>query len=297
MLSNYPTNEAGYFMKKFKIGGVPEHFNLPWYLTLKNKEYQDKNINLRWKDYHSGTGEMCNALRDGEIDMAVILTEGIVRDITKGNPSKIVQVFIDSPLTWGIHVSKNSHYTSIKDLKGTKAAISRFGSGSHLMSYVNAENQGWNIKRELDFEVIENLEGALKNLPKGKGDYFMWEKFTTKPHVDNGPFKLLGECPTPWPCFVIAVRDAILEQDPTAIRDILSIINNTTKKFKQTPGVDLLIANRYKQKIEDVKQWLSVTQWSQKQLSISDLWHVQEKLIQLELIDNIVSQDKILLGL
>jgi hypothetical protein len=61
--------------------------------------------------------------------------------------------------------------------------------------------------------------------------------------------------------------------------------------------VDLLIANRYKQKIEDVKQWLSVTQWSQKQLSISDLWHVQEKLIQLKLIDNIVSQDKILLGL
>ena len=39
-------------MKNFKIGGVPEHFNLPWYLTLKNKEYQEKNINLRWKDYH-----------------------------------------------------------------------------------------------------------------------------------------------------------------------------------------------------------------------------------------------------
>ena len=284
-------------MKNFKIGGVPEHFNLPWYLTLKNKEYQDKNINLRWKDYQGGTGEMCNALRGGEIDMAVILTEGIVRDITKGNPSKIVQVFIDSPLIWGIHVAKNSLYTSIKDLKGTKAAVSRYGSGSHLMSYVNAENQGWNIEKELDFEVIENLEGALKNLPKGKGDYFMWEKFTTKPYVDNGPFKLLGECPTPWPCFVIAVRNDILEQDPTAVKDILSIINNTTKKFKQTPGVDLLIADRYKQKIEDVQQWLSLTQWSQKQLSINDLGHVQEKLMQLELIENIVSQDKILLGL
>ena len=137
-------------------------------LTLKNKEYQDKKINLRWKDYHSGTGEMCNALRDGEIDMAVILTEGIVRDITKGNPCKIVQVFINSPLIWGIHVSKNSLYTSIKDLKGTKAAISRYGSGSHLMSYINAENQGWNIEKELDFEVIENLEGALKTSQKGK---------------------------------------------------------------------------------------------------------------------------------
>ena len=97
-------------MRNFKIGGVPEHFNLPWYLTLKEKEYQDKNIDLRWKDYHGGTGDMCKALRSGEIDMAVILTEGIVRDITKGNPSKIVQVFIDSPLIWGVHVAENSTY-------------------------------------------------------------------------------------------------------------------------------------------------------------------------------------------
>ena len=158
-------------MKNFKIGGVPEHFNLPWYLTLKNKEYQKKNINLRWKDYHSGTGEMCNALRAGEIDMAVILTEGIIRDISKGNPSKIVQVFINSPLIWGIHVSKNSAYQKISDLKATKAAISRYGSGSHLMAYINAENQGWNTETELDFEVVENLDGALKGLPNGKGDY------------------------------------------------------------------------------------------------------------------------------
>ena len=122
----------------------------------------------------------------------------------------------------------------------------------------------------------------------------MWEKFTTKPYVDNGPLKLLGECPTPWPCFVIAVRDTVLEQDPTAVKDILSIINNATQKFKQNPGVDLLIADRYKQKIEDVQQWLSLTQWSQKQLSISDLGHVQEKLMQLELIENIISQDKVL---
>ena len=281
-------------MKKFKIGGVLEHFNLPWYLTLKNKEYLDKNINLRWKDYHSGTGEMCNALRSGEIDMAVILTEGIVRDITKGNPSKIVQVFIDTPLIWGIHVSENSPYSTVKELKGKKAAISRYGSGSHLMSYVNAENQGWNIEKELDFEVIENLDGALEHLPKGKGDYFMWEKFTTKPYVDNGPFKLLGQCPTPWPCFVIAVRDTVLEKDPRAVNDILKIINNTTKKFKASAGVDLLIANRYQQKIEDVQQWLSLTQWSQKQLSTANLKKVQEKLLQLDLIENIVSKEKIL---
>ena len=32
-------------MKTIKIGGVPEHFNLAWYLTLKNKEYQEEERN------------------------------------------------------------------------------------------------------------------------------------------------------------------------------------------------------------------------------------------------------------
>ena len=34
-------------MKNVNIGGVPEHFNLAWYLTLKKGEYKEENINLR----------------------------------------------------------------------------------------------------------------------------------------------------------------------------------------------------------------------------------------------------------
>ena len=97
-------------MKKINIGGVPEHFNLAWYLTLKNGEYKEKEINLRWKDYPSGTGDMCKALRNKDIDLAVILTEGIIKDIIDGNQSKIVQTFVRSPLIWGIHVAQNSPY-------------------------------------------------------------------------------------------------------------------------------------------------------------------------------------------
>ena len=61
-------------MKKVNIGGVPEHFNLAWYLTLKNGEYKAEDINLRWHDYHGGTGQMCKGLRNSDIDLAVILT-------------------------------------------------------------------------------------------------------------------------------------------------------------------------------------------------------------------------------
>ena len=35
-----------------------------------------------------------------ETDIAVILTEGIIKDIAAGNPSKIVQVYVQSPLIW-----------------------------------------------------------------------------------------------------------------------------------------------------------------------------------------------------
>ena len=276
-------------MNNVKIGGVPEHFNLPWYLTLRDKENQKEGINLRWLDFHGGTGQMCKALRNGDIDMAVILTEGIIRDIVQGNPSKIVQGFINSPLIWGIHVAETSNYQQISELKGTKAAISRFGSGSHLMAFVNAENEGWDLDTDLDFEVIKNLDGALENLPKGIGDYFMWEKFTTKPYVDNGPFRRIGECPTPWPCFVIAVRDEMLEKHPEDVGTILDIINTTTSEFKDIPAIDRMISNRYQQKLEDVQEWLGLTEWSQQQLKDTEIARVQAKLLQLELIEKEVS--------
>jgi len=281
-------------MKNYRIGGVPEHFNLPWYLTLRDKEYTKEGINLRWNDYHGGTGQMCKALREKEIDMAEILTEGIVRDIAHGNECKIVQVFVQSPLVWGIHVAANSNYSEVEDLRGTKAAISRFGSGSHLMAYINAENNGWDTKEDLDFTVIKNLLGAIENLPKGNGDYFMWEKFMTKPYVDNGTFRLIDECPTPWPCFVIAVRNEVLENDSASIRTILNIINRTTLDFKSIPSIDTTIANRYGQKLEDVQEWLSLTQWSQETLSEQELENVQDKLVKLDLIENKLPKDSLL---
>jgi len=281
-------------MKNFHIGGVPEHFNLPWYLTLKNKEYHEVGINLRWKDYFGGTGEMSEALREKEIDMAVILTEGIVKEIIEGNGCKIVQTFVESPLIWGIHVAKNSSFYKVTDLKGTKAAISRYGSGSHLMAYVNAKRQGWNPKTDLEFEVVMDLEGALEALPLGRGDYFMWEKFTTKPYVDDGPFRLIGECPTPWPCFVIAVRDDILEDHESEIRSILDIINKTTYKFKEIPDIDILISKRYEQHIDDVQEWLALTRWSQENLSYQQVDLVQETLLELGLVKTKLPSEKIL---
>lgn len=280
-------------MTRVNIGGVPEHFNLAWYLTLKSGKYKNENINLRWHDYPGGTGAMCKALRNNDIDIAVILTEGIIKDIIEGNPSRIVQTFVQTPLIWGIHVAHDSNYKTIVDVKGKKAAISRFGSGSHLMAYINAENQGWDLTRDLKFEVIQNLEGAIKGLTTGKADYFLWEKFTTKPLVDGEIFRNIGDIPTPWPCFVIAVREDFLESNKAVVQTIMDIVNEETKMFKSIPNIDTIISKRYDQKVEDVQQWLDLTEWSQELIDEVTVMTIQQELFALNIISEVTGYDNL----
>ena len=275
-------------MIEINIGGVPEHFNLGWYLTLKNGAYKNEGINLRWKDYPGGTGEMCKAFKNKEIDLAVVLTEGIIKDIIEGNDVKIIQTFVQSPLIWGIHVANNSPYKNIEDLKGTKAAISRYGSGSHLMAYINAQNNHWDLKKDLKFKVIKNIEGAIEGLTNGTADYFLWEKFTTKPIVDEGVFRCIGHCPTPWPCFVIAAREDFIKSNKKNLQTILNIINKSTSEFKEIPDIDQTISNRYGQKIEDVQEWLSLTEWSQNIIDEQTILNTQKQLFKLNIISKIV---------
>jgi len=280
-------------MNTIKIGGVPEHFNLPWHLSLENGSYLQKNIKLEWTDYYGGTGAMCEALRNKEIDMAIILTEGIIKDIISGNPCKIVQTYIETPLIWGIHVAHESKFKSISELKNPKAAISRYGSGSHLMSYINAQNQEWETSN-LKFEVVKNLDGAVDSLTNATADYFMWEHFTTKPLVDNKIFRRIADCPTPWPCFVIAVREDILATQRNDIQNIINIINTTTKDFKEIPDIDKTLSIRYEQQLEDIQEWLTITEWSQTMIENETLDMIQNKLFSLDIIDKKVESKSLI---
>jgi sulfonate transport system substrate-binding protein len=272
-------------MTTLKVGGVPEHFNYPWYITLKNKEYNKQNINLRWQDFPGGTGQMCKALRKGEVDIAIVLTEGIIKDIAEGNPSKIVQTYVNSPLIWGIHVSASSAFKDVKDLENTTIAISRFGSGSHLMAIVNANNQNWDFNK-LKFKVVGDLQGGIDELSNGEADYFMWEHFTTKPLVDNGTFRRIDDCLTPWPCFVVAVRNEVLENNFEEVKKVLDIINTESKDFKNIDNIDKILAKRYKQQIDDIQKWLKITKWNDgKPITKNLITRIQNKMVKFNVIE------------
>ncbi len=271
-------------MKNIRIVGVPEHFNLPWHLAIEGGKFEKEGIQLEWTDVPEGTGKMCQMLRDGETDIAVILTEGIVKDIVNGNPSSIVQLYVESPLLWGIHVAAESPYHDITSIAQTTTAISRMGSGSHLMAYVHAQEQAWDTS-QLKFHIVNTLDGAVESLQQGTSDYFMWERFMTQPLVDKGIFRRIGVCPTPWPCFVIAVRNELLATDKPLLSQLLQVINQETLHFKQRQNIAQILADRYHQKIEDLQLWLEGTTWSQSGLTETMLNKIQNQLLELNIID------------
>lgn len=244
-----------------RVGGVPEHFNLPWHLAIENGLFEKEGIKVEWTDYRGGTGQMSKALRDHEIDVCILLTEGIISDIVKGNPSKIIGKYLNTPLIWGVYTGTNNPVNHYGEIYDKKYAISRFGSGSHLMPIVDANAKRIKLNEE-QFEVIKNLQGALDSLTQNKTDAFYWEKYTTKPHVDNGTLKHLGDYVTPWPCFMIAATDHILETEREAIDKMLKVIYFTSKQFMSSPTAVQEVSERYHQKIEDVEQWFYATEWS-----------------------------------
>jgi len=280
-------------MTTLRVGGVPEHFNLPWHIAIESGDFEYEDLKIEWVEFPGGTGAMNAALRNNEIDIAIILTEGIIKDIVDGNPSRIIQTYVHSPLIWGIHVAANSKYNSISDLQNTKAAISRLGSGSHLMAYINANKQDWDTK-QLEFELVGDIDGAVKALTEDTAQYFMWEQFTTQPLVDQEIFRRVGDCPTPWPCFVIAASEHILDTAHHEVRKMLKVINTETISFKETPEISSVLASRYGQREEDILDWLDITAWSQSQLTSSEIENIQNNLLNLNLISEKLPHTKII---
>lgn len=248
-------------LASIRVGGVPEHFNMPWHWAMENKRFAQQGITIAWTDFPGGTGAMTRALRENQLDVAIVLTEGIVADILKGNPSKLVQFYVSSPLVWGIHVPANSVIQRVEELENRAFAISRKGSGSHLMAAIMAQDLNWNTTA-VKYELVGNLSGARKAMATGQAYGFLWEKFTTQPYVDNGEFRRVGELPTPWPCFSIAVREDFLAKNESVIQQFLAVINQVCATWKNQENLSERIAKRYRLKVENVEKWLAITEWN-----------------------------------
>lgn len=247
--------------KKLRIGGVPEHFNLPWQQAITAGAFDALDVDVDYTEYPAGTGAMTAALTAGELDAALLLTEGAVADILGGSANRLVSVYVDTPLIWGIHVAADSDITDASEIKGKCYAISRYGSGSHLIAIVDAAERGFPTGG-MRFETIGSMDGARAALADGTADVFLWEKFITQPLVDAGEFRRVGERAVPWPSFVVSARLDYVAEHAATLRAVLEVVRTYAKRFKESQDSAALISRTYNMELADAEAWLAHVQWS-----------------------------------
>lgn len=271
-------------MTLIKMGGVPEYFNHPIQRAIEKSLFKDHDIELQWVNVPEGTGKMAQLLKDGALDLAVILTEGMIRSIALGNTARIIHTFVESPLIWGIHVANDSPIQEIKEVLTPSFAVSRMGSGSHVMATVLAADQGWDFDK-LRYNIVDNLEGARISLKQSESDLFLWEKYTTNFLVQSNEFRRIAELPTPWPCFVVASSEMMLNNHQPELRVILEIILQEIKLMTSEENLAKEIASKYKLDIDLVNGFMPNTKWAQSiKLPVESSSVIQDTLEELQLI-------------
>ena len=284
-------------MTLLRIGGVPEHFNWPWHLALGEGAARAAGVDAEWQDFPDGSGAMAQALREQRLDAAMLLTEGAVAGIAAGGGFKIVSVYTVSPLIWGIHVPASSRLRAVADLAGARYAISRRGSGSHLMAFVHARERGWPLDR-LELVVVRDLKGAIDAFAQGSADVFFWEKFMTKPLVDDGRFRRVGEFLAPWPAFVVCVADSVDAPRRAALRTLLAAVLAEAQTLAARPDAPAVVGQRYSLEPTDVAEWLRATRWAREvAIKIDDLVQVTAALKNLQLVPPAFQSERAILPL
>ena len=216
---------------------------------------------------------MTRALAGGEIDVAIGLTEGWVTALatpSTRSPFKLVGSYVDTPLCWGVSTgSQREEIKTLSDLKGGKVGVSRVGSGSYVMSFVLADDQGWlRETRNAPFEVVElqNFERLRDGVSRGAADFFMWEHFTTKKFWDSGEIKRVGEIYTPWPSWMIVARDEYLSDFElgTQLNEFLTRLELGVEHFNanKDEAVELIADEIGDYSEEDAREWMKTVTFS-----------------------------------
>jgi sulfonate transport system substrate-binding protein len=244
-----------------KIGGVTEHFNLPWNIAVEQNKFTEAGVELDWKFFPGGTGVMTEALKTGELDLAILLTEGFVSAAAKGLKAKIVKEYITSPLGWGIFTGAKSQFYSVYNRLPKKYAISKLGSGSHLMAMIHAEQRGERVDAK-DLIEVKSIDGAMQSLTDNETQIFYWEKYMTKAHVENGTVRMIGEFSAPWSSMLIIASDEALATKRSKIAKVLEVINTESERFVTSPQSVKLLTERFKLTEADAYTWLLSTVWS-----------------------------------
>jgi hypothetical protein len=257
-----------------KIGGVPEHYNAPIHGALQALNSSD----YTWKSFPSGTGAMLDALDAGEIDLAILLTEGVTKHALTTNRSKIVGTFVDNPLPWGVHVSPSSGLTTMLDLnkriESLTFGISRLGSGSHLMAIVHASRLG---VRSPQFKIVDTMKGARDALLAQEINVFLWDIATADVFAREGVWTCIGTVSGDWPAFVFATSSNFSMKE--SLSKFLSAVESESLRMKTERNVHHLMSSYNLTETQAVDFFDSIKWNGKSQIDFSAMNRVVQALI------------------
>jgi ABC-type nitrate/sulfonate/bicarbonate transport system substrate-binding protein len=261
---------------------IAEHFSTP--LEFAKKHY---GLDSKLLPYPSGTGHMVTALQSGEIDIGVGLTEGWIAALGKAQAKqedagfRVVGTYVETPLCWAISTgARRSELNGINDLKGKKVGVSRIGSGSYVMSYVLADQQGWldtsSNSPPFPVEALNTFANLREGVNGSTADFFMWEHFTSKRYYDNGEIKRIGEIYTPWSSWKIVAASDLLHPANWSLstnaskpalkeelEDVLQKINKGVKHFEENQEEAVqYISTKLDYSEEDAREWLKTVRFA-----------------------------------
>lgn len=184
--------------------------------------------------------------------------------------------------------------TSVDSLRGSKIGVSRIGSGSFVMGFVLADQQGWltadattdaagESKPPFANTVILNtFENLRKAVNSGAADFFMWEHFTSKKYYDNQEIKRVGEIYTPWSSWKIVASTAVVsgdEKDKEArLQDLFAKLDQGVAHFNANPEESVqYISTALDYTEADAREWLKTVRFPTSTSGVS-----------LETIDNCI---------
>ncbi|KAF4450882.1 hypothetical protein F53441_6059 [Fusarium austroafricanum] len=255
-----------------RIGYVPEHFSTPLYFAQKHF-----GLDATLIPFPSGTGHMVTAIRSGEIDVAIGLTEGWIAGLGKEGVEgdggyRLVGTYVETPLCWAISTgAKRPEITSVDSLKGGKIGVSRIGSGSYVMGFVLADQQGWltpgvSAKPFSDTVVLNNFENLRNAVNSGEADFFMWEHFTSKKFYDSGEIRRVGEIYTPWSSWKIVASTKLTQNGLDArVKDLFGKLDQGIKHFNENQEEAVAyISSSLGYTEPDAREWLKTVKFPTK---------------------------------
>jgi len=175
---------------------------------------------------------------------------------------------------WAISTgTKRPEIASVESLKGKKIGISRPGSGSQVMGYVLADEQGWlssssDTAPYSEFVPLQNFENLRRAVNDGTADFFMWEHFTSKRYYDSGEIRRVGEIYTPWSSWKMVASTSLLRAGEKGkpyrrLMDVFRKLDQGVKYFEthHDEAVEYISTN-LDYSAEDAAEWIRTVRFS-----------------------------------